>query len=190
MRKAHIAGLAAIGACSITLAGCGPMSDDRFGVYADGDNYIVADHDRHRINFTTDHQASPEDLLADAAKGKGLGFTTWRNKTSCGLHDDRGNNFVVPRGVSKLEYGGATFIVDPPSAGLEAANGGRAPHAETIHMQLKGQTRMSFVYDDTVGVRSIDRYDGQAHIERTIVLLQGTGLLEHCRGFSTDDFKK
>ena len=191
MRKTKLAGFAALTACGLVLAGCGPMSDDRFGVYADGDNYIVADHDHHRINFTTSNsQATPEDLLADAAKGGGLGFTTWRNGTSCGLHDDRGNNFVVPRGTSKLDYAGATFVVDPPSAGIEVANGGRAPHTETIHMLVKGQPRMAFVYDDTLGVRSIDRYDAQAHVERTIVLLQGTGLLEHCRGFSLDDFKK
>jgi hypothetical protein len=190
MRHAKLIGCAALAACALGLAGCGPMSDDRFGVYADGDNFVVADHDHQRINFTTDHQASPEDLLADAAKGQGLGFTTWRNATSCGLHDDRGNNFVVPRGTNKLDYGGATFVVDPPSQGLQAANGGRAPHGETIRMLIKGEVRMSFVYDDTVGVRSVDRFDGQAHIARTMVLVQGTGLLEHCRGFSLDDFKK
>ena len=189
MSRAKLAGFAVLTACGLVLAGCGPMSDDRYGIYADGDNYIVADHARHRIDFTSDSQETPEALLADAAAGKGLGFTTWRTKTSCGLHDDRGNNFVVPRGVRSLDYGGATFVVDPPSAGLTAANEGRAPHAETIHMLVKGQTRMTFVYDDTVGVRSIERYDSSAHIERTIVLLQGTGLLEHCRGFSSDDFK-
>jgi len=190
MRHAKLTGLAALAVSGFGLAGCGPMSDDRFGIYADGDNFVVIDHAHQRINFTTDHQTPPEDLLADAAKGKGLGFTTWRNGTSCGLHDDRGNNFVVPRGTNKLDYGGAIFTVDPPSLGLAAGNGGRAPHAETIHMRVKGQLRMSFVYDDTLGVRSIDRYDDQAHTARAMVLLQGTGLLEHCRGFSVDDFKK
>jgi len=55
---------------------------------------------------------------------------------------------------------------------------------------VKGQPRMTFVYDDTLGVRSVDRFDSQAHISRSMVLLQGTGLLEHCRGFAFDDFKK
>ena len=187
MRKTTYAILAI---SSLALAGCGLMSDDRYGVYADGDNYIVVDQDHKRINFTGDHQETPEALLADAAAGKGLAFTTWRNPTSCGLHDDRGNNFVVPRGATKLDYAGATFVVDPTPTGIEAANGGHAPHAETIRMLVKGQVRMTYVYDDTIGVRSIDRYDSSAHVERTIVLLQGTGLLEHCRGFSTDDFKK
>lgn len=190
MRRTRIAIYAALAASSLALAACGLMSDDHYGVYADGDNYIVVDQDHHRINFTGDRQETPEELLADAAAGKGLGFTTWRNGTSCGLHDDRGNNFVVPRGVSKLEYGGATFVVDPTSPGIAAANGGQAPHAKTIHMLVKGQPRMAFVYDDTIGVRSIDRYDDQAHVERTIVLMQGTGLLAHCRGFSADDYKK
>jgi hypothetical protein len=189
MRKARLIGFAASTMCGLLLGACGLMSDDRYGIYADGDNYIVADHDRHRINFTTDTQATPETLLLAAAEGKGLGFTTCRNKTSCGLHDERGNNFVVPRGVSSLDYGGATFSVVPPSSGLEAANEGHAPHAETIQMKVKGQVRLTFVYDDTLGVRSMDRYDAQAHIERTIVLMQGTGLLEHCRGFSLDDYK-
>jgi hypothetical protein len=190
MRGTRIAVYAGLALSGVALAGCGLMSDDRYGVYADGDNYVVVDQDHHRINFTTGSQDTPEVLLADAAAGKGLGFTTWRNGTSCGLHDDRGNNFVVPRGVSRLDYGGATFVVDPVSPGITAANGGQAPHEKTIRMLLKGQVRMTYVYDDTLGVRSIDRYDSQAHVERTIVLLQGTGLLAHCRGFSTDDFKK
>ena len=170
------------------LAACNQMSDDAYGVYMDGDFYIVSDYNKNRIDFTNDAHPGPEALLKDVDAGKGIGFTTWRNATSCGMHDDKNNYFIVPRGTNHLDYAGESFDVTAPDAIYSTIDGGGQPHEELIKVSRKGVVTLSYTYDDTLGVRSMGRYNDDGTLDRTIYLTQGVGLLSHCRGFSLDDF--
>ncbi|MEI9902675.1 MAG: hypothetical protein WDN06_00830 [Asticcacaulis sp.] len=172
---------------ALALAGCNKMSDDSFGVYGDGDFYIVANHHRQKINFTNTAHPTPDALLQEIENGKGIGFKTWRDASSCGLTDDLGNSFVVPRGVSRLVRKGLTYQVVAPDPIYQKVNDGTPPHQEGVKVTAAdGTVIMAYVFDDTAGIRSIDRYtDGK--LDRTIVLQQGVGMLAHCRGFSLDD---
>jgi hypothetical protein len=181
-RGAVVLGLVA---AAFALSACGQMSDDSYGVYADGDFFIVANYAKHKINFTSDTQPGADVLLQQIENGQGIGYTTWRNATSCGLRDAKGNNFVVPRSDS-LDYDGETFKVTHPKGIFATANGDRPDHEETITASRDGATILAYVYDDTLGIRSIDRYSNGV-FDRKIVLMQGVGLLEHCRGASLDD---
>ena len=60
-------------------------------------------------------------------------------------------------------------------------------HTTSVKVTAKdGTTVMAYVFDDTAGIRSIDRYN-DGNLDRKIVLQQGVGLLSHCRGVSLDD---
>ncbi len=171
----------------LTLAGCNQMSDDQYGVYGDGDFYIVVNHHRQKINFTNTAHPGPDVLLQEIENGKGIGFKTWRDATSCGLTDDLGNSFVIPRGVAHMERGGLSYQVIASDPIYAKVNGDATAHTTTVKVTAQdGSTVMSYVFDDTVGIRSLDRYHDGA-FDRKIVLQQGVGLLAHCRGMSLDD---
>ncbi len=174
-------------AALLALGACGRMSDDNYGVYGDGDYFIVVNHHRQKINFTSAGHPGPDALLQEIENGKGIGFSTWRDDTSCGLTDDKGNSFVVPRAASHLTRKGLNYQVIAPDPIYETVNEGQAPHAITVKVtDANGVPVMGYVFDDTIGIRSIDRYhDGEP--DRKIVLQEGVGLLAHCRGLSLDD---
>lgn len=169
-----------------SVAACGPMSSDRFGVYRDGDFYIVVNHVRQKINFTATAHPGPDELLQDIENGKGIGYKTWRDKTSCGLTDDKKNSFVIPRS-SRVERDGLTYAVMAEAPVFAKVNGGPTHETTVLVTSEDGTKVMGYVYDDTLGIRSLDRYhDGK--FERRIQLESGVGLLGHCRGVSVYDF--
>ncbi len=182
-----IAVVALLALAGSALTGCNRMSDDSYGVYGDGDFYIVANHHRQKINFTSTAHPGPDVLLQEIENGKGIGFKTWRDAGSCGLTDDLGNSFIVPRGVSHFKYRNLSYQVIALDPIYAKVNQDQAPHETSVKVTNDdGDTVMAYVFDDTVGIRSIDRYhDGE--FDRRIVLEQGVGLLAHCRGFSLDD---
>ncbi len=178
----------ALGLLAAGLAGCGLQSDDSYGAYADGDFYFVVDHANNRINFTTEGHPAPETLLKEAAEGKGIGFKTWRNKVSCGLTDDKGNSFIVPRESASLAVGKTIYELTAPPAAFQSAGG--APHSVLVTVKTKAGIPYRYLYDDTIGIRYIDRNNQDGSFDRRIYLEQGVGLLGHCRGFSFDDYQK
>lgn len=187
MKKIAMVGLVALGATLLGLAGCNRMSDDNYGVYGDGDYYIVVNHTRQKINFTNAAHPGPDLLLQEIENGKGIGFKTWRDAASCGLTDDKGNTFLVPRGAGHLVRDGLTYQVIAADPIYQKVNGDAPAHTLSVKVTAKdGTTVMGYVFDDTVGIRSIDRY-ADGNLDRKIVLEQGVGLLSHCRGFSLDD---
>lgn len=184
MRKYWLLAAAAL----LALGGCNQMSQDRYGVYGDGDFYIVVNHATHRINFTNEAQVSPEELLKGSEKGEGLTFTTWRDADSCGLQDSKGNVFLIPRKEKRFDRKNMFFEVVPTDPVYAKVNGEDGAHETTVKLFAGGLVRMGFTYDDAVGIRSIDRYLPTGEFDRKIVLQKGNGLLEHCRGFALEDF--
>lgn len=177
----------AVGAL-LALSGCNQMSQDRYGVYGDGDFFIVVNHATHRINFTNEAQVSAEELLKGSEKGEGLGFTTWRDAHSCGLKDSKGNVFLIPRNGTRFDRDNMFFEIVPTDPVYAKVNGEDGAHETTVKLFAGGLIRMAYTYDDAVGIRSIDRYLPTGEFDRKIVLQKGTGLLEHCRGFALEDF--
>ena len=175
------------GALLVSLGACNQMSDDNYGVYGDGDYYIVVNHHRQKINFTNTAHPGPDLLLQEIENGKGIGFKTWRDANSCGLTDDKGNSFIIPRGTSHLVRDGLTYQVIAADPIYAKVNDEGQAHTTSVKVTVAdGTTVMGYVFDDTAGIRSIDRYaDGT--LDRKIVLQQGVGLLAHCRGFSLED---
>lgn len=173
----------------LAVGGCNQMSQDRYGVYADGDNSFVVNHDTHRINVPDGlTQVSAEDLLKGSEKGEGLSFTTWRDADSCGLQDSRGNVFLIPRKATRFDRKNMFFEIVPTDPVYAKVNGEGGAHEMTVKLYAGGLIRMAYTYDDAVGIRSIDRYLATGEFDRKILLQKGTGLLEHCRGFSLEDY--
>lgn len=168
------------------LSGCGLQSSDRYGIYADGENFIAVNHAAARIQYATD--ATPaETLLSQTRDGQGLTFTTWRDKTSCGLSDSAGNVFAVPRG-QRYDRDNAIFTVEPEAPVYEQVN--NAPvGSKVIALRTDNLVRVRYLYDDSLGIRWIDQYAPDGQFDRRIWLERGVGLLEHCRGKSVDDYK-
>jgi hypothetical protein len=174
---------------ALILAACTPASNDRFGVYADGANYIVVNHDKPVIYFSEDAHPEPDALLQDTLNGKGFGFTTWRNKASCGLKDAKGNVFLLPRNAREMTKDGVHYQVQPtPKATLEA-NGGAEPTLRVIAAFRDEKPILAYGYDEALGIRFIDRFNERGDFEARIVLENGVGLLGHCRGFSLEDYR-
>ena len=182
--------LVLLGFAAMTLSACGPQSDDNYGVYADGEFYFVANYSQHKINFTNDAHPGPDILLGEIAQGKGIGFTTWRNKTSCGMTDDKGNSFVIPRGGTVVARDHITYSITPQPPVFTAANDGKPPHSVFVTVTTAKGVPYAYLYDDTLGIRFIDRNNQDGSFDRRIFLEQGVGLLSHCRGFSFDDYRE
>ncbi len=174
---------------AVALSGCGAQSDDNYGVYADGEFYFVANYSQHKINFTNEAHPGPDILLGEIAQGKGIGFTTWRNKTSCGMTDDKGNSFVIPRNLPIFARNHTTYIVTPQPVVFRQADNGNNPHSVFVTVKTGEGTPYSYLYDDTMGIRFIDRNNRDGSFDRRLFLEQGVGLLSHCRGFSFDDYR-
>lgn len=175
----------AITVLALALSGCGPQSEDQFGIYADGENHFVVNHAAGRINYG--HDISAEELLKQTQNGQGLSFTTWRNKTSCGLTDSSGNVFAIPRG-DRFDKDNAIFSVEKDPAVLSEINGGPVG-SRVIALRTENLVRIRYLYDDTLGIRWIDQYNPQGEFDRRLWLERGVGLLAHCRGVSADDHK-
>lgn len=171
------------------LSACGMQSDDNYGVYADGEFYFVANYSQHKINFTSDAHPGPDILLGEIEQGKGIGFTTWRDKASCGMADEKGNSFVIPRKVPIVTRNNITYMVTPQPAVFRAADNGQNPHSVFVTVKTAQGVPYRYLYDDTVGIRFIDRNNQDGSFDRRIFLEQGVGLLAHCRGFSLDDYQ-
>ena len=183
--------LVVLAAGAVTFTACGPQTaHDTPGVYADGENFIVINPAAHRINYAGDGTKA-DALLAATEKGEGLGYTTWRDKTSCGLQDASGNLFVLPRG-DRVDRDNATITVETEAP---AAKDGQPPvtgkpvTGKVIALRTDNLVRIKYLYDDAIGVRYIDQYDPNGEFDRRIWLERGTGFLGHCRGFSVDDFR-
>lgn len=168
------------------LAGCGQSAGDQFGIYADGPNFIAVNHVTSRINYASDGSA-PDVLLAATQKGGGIGFTTWRDKSSCGMTDSSGNVFAVPRS-GRFDKDNAFFTVDADKPVFGEVNGGPVGSL-IITLRSNNLVRVKYLYDDAVGIRWIDQYDPNGEFDRRIWLERGTGFLAHCRGFSAEDYK-
>ncbi|MEI9905915.1 MAG: hypothetical protein WDN06_19885 [Asticcacaulis sp.] len=91
-----------VGALLVSLGACNQMSDDNYGVYGDGDYYIVVNHHRQKINFTNTAHPGPDLLLQEIENGKGIGFKTWRDATSCGPDRRQGQQFHHPARVRRI----------------------------------------------------------------------------------------
>lgn len=185
MRKNLILSLLALAA---SLTACTPASEDRYGVYADGSYYIAVNHAKSRIHFRQDAHPEPEILLAESQNGKGFGFKTWRNKESCGLEDDKGNVFLLPRLTNRLERDGVTYRIKSDNEALRGINGGNAPAQSLITATVDDKNVLAYAYDTASGVRYIDRFQDGA-FDRRLYLENGVGFLAHCRGFSLDDYR-
>ncbi|WP_155914723.1 hypothetical protein [Asticcacaulis sp. AC460] len=172
---------------AMVLTGCGLQSDDQFGIYADGENHFVVNHAAGRINYAGGG-GSAEDLLKQTQNGQGLSFTTWRNKTSCGLTDSSGNVFAIPRG-DRFDKDNAIFSVEKDPAVFEEINGGPAG-SRVVTLRTENLVRIRYLYDDASGIRWIDQYNPQGEFDRRLWLERGVGLLAHCRGVSADDHKE
>lgn len=170
----------------LALAGCQQQEDTTPGVYADGENFIVINPAKHRINYAGGGTKA-EDLLAATEKGQGLSYTTWRDKASCGLKDGSGNLFAVPRS-DRFDRDGATFSIENEAPAAPRAGEGEMT-GKVIALRTNNLVRIKYLYDDKVGIRYIDQYDPNGEFERRIWLERGIGFLGHCRGFSLDDYR-
>jgi len=171
----------------VALSGCGQMSDDAYGAYVDGESYFVVNHEAQKIYFSRSGNPGPDELLKEIEGGKGIGFKTWRDETSCGLTDSAGNSFAIPRHSDSLTRGNLVFTVTKLPAIFNRSNG-NSPHSTVVTVHTAKGIPYSYLYDDTVGVRYIDRSNRDGGRDRRIFLEQGVGLLSHCRGFSLKDY--
>jgi len=105
------------------LSACGLASDDRFGAYVDGAYYIVVSHEDKKIHFVEDAHPGPDSLLAEIKAGKGFGFKVWRDQSSCGLEDAKGNVFLIPTKGDAITYQGLRYEIATPSSEILKANG-------------------------------------------------------------------
>lgn len=178
----------ALGAVLI-LAACSPASNDRFGVYADGANYIVVNHAKQVIYFSDDAHPEPDALLQDTLNGKGFKFTTWRDKTSCGLKDAKGNVFLVPRKTTEFTKDGVHYQMQPTPKATLKVNGDQEPSLHIIAAFRDDKPILAYGYDEALGIRFIDRLDDNGDFTARIVLENGVGLLGHCRGLELEDYR-
>ncbi len=178
---------AIIVAFSCFLISCSPASEDQFGAYVDGAYYIVVSHKHKKIHFVEDAHPGPDSLLAEIKAGKGFGYNVWRRPDACGLEDEKGNVFLIPRQKEKVIHKGLRYEREITSNEILDANGGKSPSMSFVTVWDGKKVVLAYGYDEALGIRTIDRYQNGA-FDRRIILENGVGLLAHCRGLALEDF--